>query len=249
MGIFVPNLRPRRLVRRRNGRFLARPASISRRETRAPPRRFVRRRVGVLRRARYSPRGPPADPPGRNPSLWPTPFGEPANQIPNRAKRPDVGANFPAPPPEERGLPRYGEMRATQRAGLALTAFTRSVAPAVGPVGFTGEANSSFLRRARTRAGVPPDPRAMARGKGRTRGGRSRAPAGILRGGEDRIVGGDASRRGAAEGGHAWAGPRMLERDGPAEDRFHARAQAARRGADGTSPRRCERREESAGGL
>lgn len=179
---------------------------------------------------------PPADPPpGRNPSLWPTPFGEPANQIPNRAKRPEVGANFPAPPPEERGLPRYGEMRATQRAGLALTAFTRSVGTGtVGPVGFTGEANSSFLRRgANARGAYPPDPRAMARG------GADRAAVGLALppgfSAAEKIESLAATLRGEGryEGGHAWAGPRMLERDGPAEDRFHARVQAARRGVDG----------------
>ena len=179
---------------------------------------------------------PPADPPpGRNPSLWPTPFGEPANQIPNRAKRPEIGANYPAPPPEERGLPRYGEMRATQRAGLALTAFTRSVGTGtVGPVGFTGEANSSFLRRGANAPGAyPPDPRAMAPG------GADRAAVGLeLPPGfsaAEKIESLAASLRGAGryEGGDAWAGPRMLERDGPAEDRFQARVAAARRGVDG----------------
>ena len=46
---------------------------------------------------------------------------------------------------------------------------------------------------------------------------------------------------GRYEGGHAWAGPRMLERDGPAEDRFHARVQAARRAWTGTSAARLRR--------
>ena len=109
--------------------------------------------VATLERetARLRFQDPPPPAPGVNLNLWPTPFGRQKNDLPRRAvdaSKPEF-QNFPKPPPEERGLPRYGDAIKARAAGLQSVAFQRSVAlGAVGAVGFSGRRPGEVSRRA-----------------------------------------------------------------------------------------------------
>ena len=108
------------------------------------------------------------------------------------------GARRTAPPGKSAACPDTAAARDATRA-LALTAARDPSAPEPSvPSGSRAKANSSFLRRGAKAKAYPPDPRAMAPRRRRTARRSVSSSAGILRGGEDRIVGGDAhAARGA----------------------------------------------------
>ena len=137
--------------------------AIDGRETTAPERADpdpgvfgdTRAATHVPAALRFAP--PPEPEPSRERALWPTPFGRPANDVPFRVVAEHVGASYPAPPPEERGLPRYAERNEGRKKGLASLAFARSVGTgAVGAAGFGLGAGG----------GHAPDPRALRMNEG-----------------------------------------------------------------------------------
>ena len=135
---------------------------------------------------------PPEPEPRRDPALWPTPFGRPENDVPNRVVREDVAASYPVPPPEERGLPAYAERHVGRNRGLAALAFARSVG--TGTVGASGFAGAG--------GGHAPDPRALRANEGaETLGLGPFLPPGFLASEQIQQLAETLSRKGDYEGG------------------------------------------------
>ena len=172
--------------------------AIDGRETTAPERADPAQAVfGDTRAATHVPAAlrfaPPPEPePSRERALWPTPFGRPANDVPSRVVAEHVGASYPAPPPEERGLPRYAERNEGRKKGLASLAFARSVGTgAVGAAGFGLGAGG----------GHAPDPRALRMNEGVETLGLGPLPPGFLASREIQQLAETLAKRGDYEGG------------------------------------------------
>ena len=139
---------------------------------------------------RFAP--PPEPEPSRERALWPTPFGRPANDVPFRVVAEHVGASYPAPPPEERGLPRYAERNEGRKKGLASLAFARSVGTGtVGAAGFGLGADG----------GHAPDPRALRLNEGVETLGLGPLPPGFLASREIQQLAETLAKQGDYEGG------------------------------------------------
>ena len=193
---------------------------------------------------RFAP--PPEPEPSRNLTLWPTPFGRPANDVPNRAVREDVGISYPVPPLEERNLPKYSQRNEGRKKGLASLAFARSVGTGtVGAAGFAGAGG-----------GHAPDPRALRANEGVETLGLGPLPPGFLASREIQQLAETLARKGDYEGGGGRVDRDIAagrgggdtkkadEREEARADSFRKRASAAKRavtsnveaGLDGRSP-------------
>jgi hypothetical protein len=181
---------------------------------------------------RFAP--PPEPEPSRNPTLWPTPFGRPANDVPNRAVREDVGISYPVPPVEERNLPKYSQRNEGRKKGLASLAFARSVG--TGTVGASGFAGVS--------GGHAPDPRALRLNEGVETLGLGPLPPGFLASREIQQLAETLAKKGDYEGGGGRVDRDIAAGRGGGDEAFRKRVSAAKRavtsnveaGLDGRSP-------------
>ena len=162
--------------------------------------------------------------PARNLSLWPTPFGRPTNNIPNRTVREDVGASYPVPPPEERSLPRYQDRNEGKKKGLAALSFARSVGTGtVGASGFSG-----------LDGGHAPDPRFMRMNEGVETIGLGPLPPGFLASKEIAELATVLTKKGEYEGGGGEVDRAIISgRSADQNDIFKKRTSAARRAVSG----------------
>jgi hypothetical protein len=181
---------------------------------------------------RFAP--PPEPEPSRNQTLWPTPFGRPANDVPNRAVREDVGISYPVPPLEERNLPKYSQRNEGRKKGLASLAFARSVGTGtVGAAGFAGAGG-----------GHAPDPRALRLNEGVETLGLGPLPPGFLASREIQQLAETLAKKGDYEGGGGRVDRDIAAGRGGGDEAFRKRVSAAKRavtsnveaGLDGRSP-------------
>mmetsp|Transcript_12659 Transcript_12659/g.54213 ORF Transcript_12659/g.54213 Transcript_12659/m.54213 type:complete len:557 (-) Transcript_12659:79-1749(-) len=181
---------------------------------------------------RFAP--PPEPEPSRNLTLWPTPFGRPANDVPNRAVREDVGISYPVPPVEERNLPKYSQRNEGRKKGLASLAFARSVGTGtVGAAGFAGVSS-----------GHAPDPRALRLNEGVETLGLGPLPPGFLASKEIQQLAETLAKKGDYEGGGGRVDRDIAAGRGGGDEAFRKRVSAAKRavtsnveaGLDGRSP-------------
>jgi hypothetical protein len=169
---------------------------------------------------------PPSEPePKRNLPLWPTPFGRPKNDVPQRTVRADVGVSYPVPPPEERNLPKYSDRNEGRKKGLAALAFARSVG--TGQVGASSFAGAGF-------GGHVPDPRFMRMNEGVETLGLGPLPPGFLASKEIQQLATALTNRGEYEGGGGAYDREIMSGNRQRNDEFfRTRVSASKRAVTG----------------